>query len=77
MTPLRTRMIEDMKLAGLSANTQEVYPPGGQRPDEAVQEVRHSAWPFQDGANHLLCARIGGGNDQMVKSKQKKWRRTS
>ncbi len=25
MTPLRTRMIEDMKLAGLSAKTQEVY----------------------------------------------------
>ena len=25
MTPLRTRMIEDMKLAGLAAKTQEVY----------------------------------------------------
>jgi len=25
MTPLRTRMIEDMKLAGLSATTQQVY----------------------------------------------------
>jgi hypothetical protein len=25
MTPLRARMIEDMKLAGLSATTQEVY----------------------------------------------------
>src|SRR5215472_14693660 len=25
MSPLRTRMIEDMQLAGLSANTQEVY----------------------------------------------------
>ena len=25
MTPLRSRMIEDMKLAGLAAKTQEVY----------------------------------------------------
>ena len=25
MTPLRARMIEDMKLAGLAARTQEVY----------------------------------------------------
>ena len=25
MSPLRTRMIEDMQLAGLSATTQEVY----------------------------------------------------
>ena len=25
MSPLRTRMIEDMQLAGLSAKTQEVY----------------------------------------------------
>ena len=25
MTPLRTRMIEDMKLAGLAGKTQEVY----------------------------------------------------
>ena len=25
MTPMRARMIEDMKLAGLAARTQEVY----------------------------------------------------
>ena len=77
MTPLRTRLIEDMKLAGLSANTQEVYLQGGQRPGEAVQEVRHSAWPFHEGADDLLCDRIGGRNDQMARSKQNKWLSTS
>ncbi len=47
MTPLRTRMVEDMKLAGLAAKTQEVYLQavsalvkhcGNRSPDELTEE---------------------------------------
>ena len=37
-----------------------------------LSPAQHSAWPFQEVADHLLCDRIGGRNDQMAKSKQKK-----
>src|ERR1700752_633059 len=42
MSPLRARMIEDMKLAGLAATTQEI-PPGGQVSGEALQSVAGAA----------------------------------
>ena len=47
MSPLRTRMIEDMKLAGLSVKTQEVYLQavttlvkryGNRSPDQLIEE---------------------------------------
>jgi hypothetical protein len=39
MSPLRVRMIEDMKLAGLAATTQEIYLQAVRSPGEALQEA--------------------------------------
>src|ERR1700747_2008294 len=58
MAPLRARMIEDMKLAGLAATTQEIYLQAvrslakhyNRSPELlAEEEVRHICWMFVSG----------------------------
>jgi hypothetical protein len=80
MTPLRTRMIEDMKLAGLSANTQEVYLQAVSALVKQYRKFDILPDPCKKGPTDSIISsaiELEGGTTKWRRANKEIWRRTA